>query len=478
MKVFVCYRREDSKWPAQHLAKELSQRLGAGSVVFDVDTIGPGVDYRRYLDEQVRACDILLAVVGDRWLELLNRRLADPKDWVRIEIQSALDSGALVIPVLIDAARMPGEDDLPHPLVEFASRNAIDIEAGAGLESQLIRLVDSLPGALEEHRATRARESDSPPRQGLPVWRDRLGSAARQWNSETRPHRLLLSGSALSTVELQLRASGSELGGIEDEFVRASTSRRSLRRRVLRASLVSLGVAWVSWTLVHEARALEMPDVARNLAVGVLAYGTPSPADPTGGVPASGSGTVIAADDEELFIATARHVVVETDRIEVRFAWDSTTIHTATLEWEDDTWDLALISVPVAADVSTATLDFSRLGNSEALSVGSVVVPVGCPDGKCWAYGAPDQVLGTSGSIVDFQSVFVSGGSSGGPLFNSNWEVVGIVLFNDFPRAGALSSAIALEQILTSSTLAGREDEIRVLKRPGLGTALLRLLAP
>jgi len=81
-KIFICYRREDSKWPAQWIYNDLMNHFGSESVVFDVDTIPLGTDFREYLNNQVSKCDILLAVMGDQWIELLKRRIDQPNDFV------------------------------------------------------------------------------------------------------------------------------------------------------------------------------------------------------------------------------------------------------------------------------------------------------------------------------------------------------------------------------------------------------------
>ena len=70
-KIFLCYRREDSKWPAQWIYNNLADHFGSESVVFDIDTIPLGADFREYLNKEVSKCDILLAVIGDQWLEIL-----------------------------------------------------------------------------------------------------------------------------------------------------------------------------------------------------------------------------------------------------------------------------------------------------------------------------------------------------------------------------------------------------------------------
>ena len=72
--VFLSYRREDSQYIAQSIFEALIEKFGEGSVFFDVDTLPLGEDFRRHLEKQVAQCDVLLAVIGDDWLDVLNRR--------------------------------------------------------------------------------------------------------------------------------------------------------------------------------------------------------------------------------------------------------------------------------------------------------------------------------------------------------------------------------------------------------------------
>src|ERR1035438_7042962 len=123
-KIFISYRREDSEHIAGRLYDRLEPHFGRDNLFMDVDTIPLGVDFREHLDQAVGQCDVLLAVIGDHWLNVCvedgprkgKRRLDDPTDFVRIEIVSALDRGISVIPVLVGKASMPGEADLPDCL--------------------------------------------------------------------------------------------------------------------------------------------------------------------------------------------------------------------------------------------------------------------------------------------------------------------------------------------------------------------------
>ncbi|MGE3289135.1 MAG: toll/interleukin-1 receptor domain-containing protein [Pseudonocardia sp.] len=130
--VFVSYRREE----ARHLAGRLGDRLRQGSppmrVFLDVDAIAPGDDFERAISGEVDASDILLAVIGPTWAQARGphgvRRLDDPHDYVVVEIATALRRGKDVIPVLIDGADMPRDDELPAALRPLAHRQAIRVD--------------------------------------------------------------------------------------------------------------------------------------------------------------------------------------------------------------------------------------------------------------------------------------------------------------------------------------------------------------
>ena len=95
----------------------------------DIDSIEPGVDFVKALDDQVAQCSAFIAVIGSGWTDLKNaegqRRLDQPNDYVRIEIESALKRDIRVIPVLVDGARMPTADELPDSLKALVRRYAV-----------------------------------------------------------------------------------------------------------------------------------------------------------------------------------------------------------------------------------------------------------------------------------------------------------------------------------------------------------------
>jgi formylglycine-generating enzyme required for sulfatase activity len=160
-KIFISYRREDSIEIAGRIYDRLEARFGADAVFMDVDNIPVGVDFRRQLDDAVATCDVLLAVMAREWLTVSKngkRRLDDPRDFVRIEIEAALKRNIAVVPVLIGATAMPQEDDLPDALKPLAFRSAAKIDVGQDFRSHMERLIRALEQIGQPAQAKPAQE--------------------------------------------------------------------------------------------------------------------------------------------------------------------------------------------------------------------------------------------------------------------------------------------------------------------------------
>lgn len=129
--IFINYRRSDSEGEAGRLFDELTLQLGPKAVFMDVAAIEPGRDFRKAIDQSVDSCSVLLAMIGQDWLNARNRedqrRLDDPNDFVRMELAAALRRDIPVVPVLVRSARMPRAEELPDDLQELAFRNAVEL---------------------------------------------------------------------------------------------------------------------------------------------------------------------------------------------------------------------------------------------------------------------------------------------------------------------------------------------------------------
>jgi len=130
MRIFISYRRGDSSGHAGRLFDALQARFGHDHVFMDISGIDSGENFVEAIDQAIRSCDALVAVIGDEWLTCTVgniRRLDSPDDFVRTEIATALERGIPVVPVLVEHTSMPAAASLPEPLKPLATRNAHEL---------------------------------------------------------------------------------------------------------------------------------------------------------------------------------------------------------------------------------------------------------------------------------------------------------------------------------------------------------------
>jgi TIR domain len=152
-RIFISYRREETAYPAGWLYDRLVEHFGHGQVFKDIDSIGLGDDFVEVITQAVESCDVLLALIGERWSTVTDaggrRRIDDPDDFVRLEVEAALDRGVLVIPILVDGAAMPPAEELPAGLDKLVRRQALELSPGR-FDSDTKRLVEVLDRTIGE----------------------------------------------------------------------------------------------------------------------------------------------------------------------------------------------------------------------------------------------------------------------------------------------------------------------------------------
>jgi len=150
-KIFVNYRRDDAKAEAARLHDRLAQTFGAANVFMDIDNLLPGERFDLRLKEALAGTDVFLAVIGARWLTLLEARAGSgERDYVREEIAAALAAKIVVIPVLMDRAPLPKAASLPEDIRELALYHKHDV-----VYESFGRDVQALIVAIETHRQAR-----------------------------------------------------------------------------------------------------------------------------------------------------------------------------------------------------------------------------------------------------------------------------------------------------------------------------------
>jgi hypothetical protein len=133
-KIFISYRRAEAEYPAGALGRELRHYFGDEQVFRDKEDIGGGVSWRQEVLHEIGKDSAMLVLIGEDWANAKDahgkRRLNDSNDPLRLEISDGLRDGAVIIPILLENARMPSEDELPPDLRPLGELNAMKLRDG------------------------------------------------------------------------------------------------------------------------------------------------------------------------------------------------------------------------------------------------------------------------------------------------------------------------------------------------------------
>ena len=231
-RIFISYRRDETAYAAGWLFDRLAEQYGRGRIFKDVDSVVLGDDFVEVITAAVGSCDVLLALIGSRWLTIADeggtRRLDDPNDFVRLELEAALARPVRVIPILVDGAPMPRADELPASLAPLVRRQALELSPSR-FTSDTNRLLKVLDNALAEVRTARedADSASAPvveaPDASKTATLGRGAAAPGRRGLLARPRILVGAGAAavLLSVLIGIFVVGSDNGGaqiISDDF--------------------------------------------------------------------------------------------------------------------------------------------------------------------------------------------------------------------------------------------------------------------
>ena len=155
VKIFISYRRADSNEESRFIYDALASRFGEENIFRDKDRIPKGSDFRKTIEQYVFASDEMLVLIGEKWLDIREhdepskRRLDNPEDFVRIEIAMGLRHVENITPVVLQNARMPGENELPRRLTQLGWQNAYFLRPDY-INEDLQTLVDDIASRHNE----------------------------------------------------------------------------------------------------------------------------------------------------------------------------------------------------------------------------------------------------------------------------------------------------------------------------------------
>lgn len=264
--IFLSYRRQDSSSATGRLADRLEEHFGPGRVFRDHQSISPGDDFTEAIRRAINTSTVMLAIIGADWLDARDeqgrRRLERREDFVRQEIETALQAGVPVVPVLVEGAKMPAREALPRSIGELWRINAVELS-----ESRWRFDTDQLIRTLQSRYVI---ESDRPALGELPGQTPLFGSGARFALSllelATHPTRMiakqqtgqaidhvralvfllgsLLVGSLLVLLGFQLQSEGSTPAGLARRFVGGTLGLMLAGLVLTTLQSVALTLAW------------------------------------------------------------------------------------------------------------------------------------------------------------------------------------------------------------------------------------------
>ena len=187
-RIFISYRLSDQPGFVGRLYDRLTADSFGDDVFMDIHGIPAGHDFAKLIEDHVKNSDVVLAVIGDRWLTAASadgkRRLDDPADFVRREIMTGLKVGNRVLPVLLDTVPPLRPHELPEGLHPLAAMQALRL-THKSFDADAQHIIEQVRSALEAAAAKK-------------------GSTKRIWNID-------------SFLEAAQTARGSEL---RDRFAR------------------------------------------------------------------------------------------------------------------------------------------------------------------------------------------------------------------------------------------------------------------
>jgi hypothetical protein len=164
VKIFISYRRDDTGGRAGRLSDQLTAQFGARDVFQDVRTVVPGHDFTVQVEQAIEGSAVVLVLIGPRWLRSTpgdeRTRLDETHDYVRREIRTALATGAAVVPVLVEGARLPTPEEVPDDVEALLRRQAFELR-DESWHADVERLVRALEGG--------ATSTGEPRRRWIPV---------------------------------------------------------------------------------------------------------------------------------------------------------------------------------------------------------------------------------------------------------------------------------------------------------------------
>jgi hypothetical protein len=227
-KIFLNYRRADDAGFAHALQLRLEAAFPPGDLFMDVQgNIKPGDDLFEILNEQVANSDVVLVVIGPRWVESLAAHRDDLDDFVVLEISIALEQRKRTIPVLVGNASMPKAESLPEAIRRLARLNAVGLSPDR-FKADSQGLITAIKDHLSAAEAERAARSEL----------ERRAAEAERLNAEARAEERVIAAEKHGREQAAAGLSAAQIQKAEElanwDFVKGRNSIQDLRDHLAR----------------------------------------------------------------------------------------------------------------------------------------------------------------------------------------------------------------------------------------------------
>jgi hypothetical protein len=176
--IFISYRRQDSRDVAGRMCDRLLRHYQQKEIFWDIDDISPGQDFRARVRQEIGRTSIVLAMIGPHWLQCRSaagaRRIDEPDDMVRTEIEIALERGREIVPVLVNDAHMPLAAELPASIRALAGRSAFRLRPDPDFHRDMDRLVERIEAIRSRVGKSAGAEPDEEEQLRLQLEQERL----------------------------------------------------------------------------------------------------------------------------------------------------------------------------------------------------------------------------------------------------------------------------------------------------------------
>jgi thioredoxin len=234
-RIAISYRRQDSAAITGRIIDRLTAQYGSDSVFRDIEDIPLGVDFREHIDTMLAESNIALVIIGKRWFGTARgrKRINDPADPVRVEVETALRRRMPVIPIFVEGSGMPKADELPDSLRNLIYRNGLNVDSGRDFDQHIARLIRNIDPIIAE-AARQAEEEKQRAEAARLVEEERQRAEAARLVEEERQR----AEAARLVEEERQRAEAARL--VEEERQRAEAARlvEEERQRAEAARLV------------------------------------------------------------------------------------------------------------------------------------------------------------------------------------------------------------------------------------------------